>query len=533
MFACFACIYVLFAGGQTPRADAGAAYGVAEGLVQRQTFESAFGWGTVDPFRPGKHYSISPILHSLVHVPGEALRVLVAQYDKKLGDSIRPLLSSLGAALPAALGCALFFSLCLHLGVRRRVALATTFALGVGTFLAVYARIPFAEAVQAGIAMAVVRSLFLFGEDPRPGRALSLGAWLGMFLSIKIFFAIAVPGAVVYALWAPRDVSVRRRLLLGIWIAAAALPFGVALLAYNQLRFGSPFVTGYGQVGSIMSGSFMLGLTGVLISVNKSIFLFAPPLVLSVLAATRFARLQPRLALAIALTMFPPFLAYCAVVFWAGDWSWGPRYHLYAVPAFMLPVAVVGDTWVPLGPVWWRTIKRLAVASVLGLSLWLQIIGAAFSWDHFYWTARRVQWHWIGRPNAAHSLTRNFFEDGYGIHWLLPLNPMAFNQWLFVYRLKGAKYVDAVKDAPWARYTTIVVPPGQIDWCWDGYLPFDWWMVDLRKTWPRLSHTLGGIMALGAALSGVALARGPRRRREDPAGVRPLQPSPAGPPPPP
>jgi hypothetical protein len=527
-----ACIYVLFASAQTPRADAAAAYGVAEGLVQRHTFETRVGWGTLDRFRPGKRYSISPILHSLVHVPGEGLRALVARhYDSKLGDLLRPLIASLGAALPAALGCALFFSLCLRLGVRRRVALATTFVLGLCTYLAVYARIPFAEAVQAALAMGVLRSLYLFGEEPRRDRAASVGAWLGLLLSLKVFFAIAVPGAVAYALWAPRGITVRRRLALAAWIAAAAFPFGVALLAYNHLRFGSPFVTGYGPVGSIMSGSFLLGLAGVLISVNKSLFLFAPPLVLSVVAAARFARLQARLALAIALTIFPPFFAYCAVVFWAGDWSWGPRYHLFAVPALMLPVAVVGNTWRPLGPAPWRAVKRLAVATVLGLGLWAQILGSAFSWDHFYYVGRRVQWQWIGRPSASHSLTRNFFEDGYGIHWLLPLNPMVFNQWFFVHQLKGTKYREAIKDAPWVRYTTLPMPAGLIDWYWDGFIHVDWWLRELRKTWPRLSYTLAGLMTLGAALSGVALGRGPRRRREPASGASP--PPPASPPAPP
>src|SRR5581483_7797277 len=76
---------------------------------------------------------------------------------------------------------------------------------------------------------------------------------------------------------------------------SVALAFAAPLIAclgvlgyYNWIRFGTPFELGYGRV--LTDYPLLRGIYGQLLSSGKSVFFYAPPLVLTLIAFPRFLR---------------------------------------------------------------------------------------------------------------------------------------------------------------------------------------------------------------------------------------------------
>jgi hypothetical protein len=58
--------------------------------------------------------------------------------------------------------------------------------------------------------------------------------------------------------------------------ATAVVLFGLLVMAfYNQVRFGNPFETGYGEEAGAFTTPLLLGLYGLLLSPGKGLFEYA------------------------------------------------------------------------------------------------------------------------------------------------------------------------------------------------------------------------------------------------------------------
>ena len=118
---------------------------------------------------------------------------------------------------------------------------------------------------------------------------------------------------------------------------------GLLVLWYNAARFGSPLASGYGSEVSARSFStpIFVGLYGLLFSSGKSVFLYAPVLILApagfALMLRRHAPERP-LAIALLVAWALNLLLYALFMAWAGDGSWGPRYLVPFIPLALLPV---------------------------------------------------------------------------------------------------------------------------------------------------------------------------------------------------
>lgn len=142
--------------------------------------------------------------------------------------------------------------------------------------------------------------------------------------------------------------------------AAIAAPvyllFGFFDRLYQFYRFGS-FWTTYMRLTAIemrqrdpslpanfpFSGAFHAGFLGALFSPEKSIFLFDPLMVLTVLLAVaawrRFTPAVKAYFIAMAAMLLAYVCFYARYFAWAGDWAWGDRYVSTAVQ-FMVLLAV-------------------------------------------------------------------------------------------------------------------------------------------------------------------------------------------------
>ena len=200
----------------------------------------------------------------------------------------------------------------------------------------------------------------------------------------------------------------------------------------------------------------LVSVWGFLFSPGKSIFLYTPPLVLAVLGLPRFWRSHRSSVLAMIATIVPVVLFYCCFPSWPGDWAWGPRYAVFAVPVLLLPA--IGFLSAARRP------GRSLAAAVLALGLCVQLLGNAFYWDHFIRIGLDVRTRWLGQPNRSASVTADkggycegCFEDTYPTVWLGPFQPILGHLWLLRHVPFHHDWKRASEDAPWRRHTQLAI----------------------------------------------------------------------------
>jgi hypothetical protein len=179
-----------------------------------------------------------------------------------------------------------------------------------------------------------------------------------------------------------REVPARLRAYLKIAAPCYALFFAIDR-AYQYYRFGSVFNTYLSvyaeqqkQLDPGLPANFpwstpwRVGLLGPLITPEKSIFLFDPLIVLSLLLAVLvWNRLRPEMRAWLVTT--PLLVAayiffYARYVVWSGDFAWGDRYVSTAVElAAMMAVPLLLRYRQQLRPLWWRVGLALVAVSVV------------------------------------------------------------------------------------------------------------------------------------------------------------------------
>jgi hypothetical protein len=520
-------LFTLSGSREQPWADARPVWEVADALARRGEINIRTTWPVDLPRgRNGKIYAVAPIVQSLVHLPGAAARVLLGRLAPRTAPHSLSLFSHLAPALLGALTCVLFFQLCRErFGASLRAALLATAALALGTMVWIYARTPYAEILQAAGFTGFYAALLRLGEARDRRAALAVGAWAGLLVATKPVYLLVLPGAAGWLWWTLRaQPRVLVRLLA--WTAAAMVPFAALLLGYNQARWGSVLISGYGLEAagdptrvSPYGENVLVGLFGLFLSPGKSVFLFCPPLVLAAAAMPRFFRRSRPACWALLLTVGPVVLLCSRLLVWAGDYAWGPRYLVFAVPVAMLPLAGLFDDLSARAAAGLRRrarVAQLGVAAVLACGAVVQVLGVSFFWDHHIRITMDVRSHWLGQPNRAGAfvpardgLCGACFEDMHGLEWLPPFSALAGHRWLLRHVPFGDGWEAAQEDAPWRRYTRIALPPA------DGYRAarLDWWFLELEPVDRAVAVTLLAALAAGLAAALVVLGRELRRAR--------------------
>jgi hypothetical protein len=214
------------------------------------------------------------------------------------------------------------------------------------------------------------------------GRSGSTACLLGALACISLLvltrvvygvFLVTVPAALWLALRRmPEDI--RRpatRSLIITYIVAAAVT--LAVLGWtNWTRFDSPFSSGYEQwrpQDHTISNHPLDGAWGYLFSVRWSIFLYFPPLIVALPFWGRFFRQHRDAAVLLLATFFPMLLGLGAMPIWRGEWTYGPRYMIFALPLMALPALLAPTVLTSVKARRWAL--SATIVAIAGC-LWLQ-----------------------------------------------------------------------------------------------------------------------------------------------------------------
>jgi hypothetical protein len=259
--------------------------------------------------------------------------------------------------LSTAASVALLYLTCRALDFGQVGSLAAAFALGLGTFAWFYARTFMSEPPSMLCALLTFYGLVRYSARPRMTWLIVSGAAAGGMLLLRIANAVLLPPLGIWLLW-----MLWHHCSLGSRLRASAswvLPIVASLIAiatYNWLRFGTILETGYADQAHAFDTPLYVGLYGLLFSSGKSVFVYAPILLASIVGWFKLRRVRWLLAtLVVAYVIF-----YARYDWWYGGGPWGPRFIAVILPFLCLPLA----TLVPRSRKAWLTLGGLAALSV-------------------------------------------------------------------------------------------------------------------------------------------------------------------------
>jgi len=308
-------------------------------------------------------------------------------------DLIVAFASCLSSATFAALTVTFFFLLLAGIGIPANPALMATALLGLATPIFAYSAWLFSEPLSAAILTGVACLLFIRKSNPlSPQTAAVAGLILGLSTLVRPTNVLAIALFAVAIFVRDGKSALKAAITFSV---ASAIGFGL-LLAHNAILFGSPLAFGYPSVaeGAKRLNSFdtplLKGLYGFLFSPGKSIFVFAPPIVLALFGLRGLFRRDR--ALATLAVLFPLVYLFFFAKYsqWEGGYCVGPR---YLVPALVFLSLGLGPALAES-----RALTKFLAAALFVAGALVQLISIATSFmedqaprGHYYdasWTYR-------------------------------------------------------------------------------------------------------------------------------------------------
>jgi hypothetical protein len=323
-------------------------YPLAVRLVREGSISQPEEWGEHYLFKTapnGHRYCVHEFGNVLFAVPVAAVQVAVETLaGGRLAPEHRRHMECLFMAiLPVVYQalCAGFFFLMLRtvFDQTTRRAFFGTLLMALTTYFWTYSRNLFDGVLGGMLLTASLWLLFLHGRTGRTRWLVLSATFLGFGIITRTTIVLAL-AAVTVQLWRISPGDRRRFFQLMTVFGLTLVPFLAWQLFYNRLRTGSPFalpVTGYEN--NSLAGPWFRGLAGLLFSPGKSLFLFAPVFLLSILVLPGMWRRHPAEIASVSVLVLLWLGLHAKLVSWYGAWGWGPRHFATIVPLLALPWA--------------------------------------------------------------------------------------------------------------------------------------------------------------------------------------------------
>jgi hypothetical protein len=280
--------------------------------------------------------------------------------------------TSLSSATGAAAAVAGFHRAAIALRAERATALGLALLLGGASVLWTYGTCFYSEAWQAA-AFVWAAALLLEARDETAGDVRArVGAAALLLVAAgltKVTSLVFMPGFVA-AVLVDGSLTPRARTRVALLLTASVAVAAAIHMAWNGYRFGAPFDFGYDWSETVPRlppqafriGDLPRGLVVLLASPGKSIFVWAPPLILAAASARRFWQQQRAVAIGLAATAGIGVVFYGAYLFPEGGYSHGPRHLVPIVPLLLLPATARPLRAWPRGVVMACAISGAAIA---------------------------------------------------------------------------------------------------------------------------------------------------------------------------
>jgi hypothetical protein len=432
-------LFMLTSGGRVRTLDEVSVDFQSESLITRgstavpQAVAANFFYGKFDrngqprtPYGDGQAILVAPW-----HVAARALRAVLPGIPAKSKDLFIDVIVTSSSATFSALAATLAFWIFCGLGIEVRTATLAALMLALGTPLFAYSAWFFSEPLVAALLLAASLALFAGGGEQRSTALAALaGVILGVAIWVRPAHIIALPVFFLAVLLRDREKSIRPAITLAVVVGL----FGGAYLLRNQIYFGNPMDFGYPSAaeGGKHLNSFetplATGLYGFLLSPGKSVFLFAPLLLLAIPGIFRMAKRNVGLAIVAGGTPVIYLLFFARYTQWEGGYCVGPR---YLVPVIALLGLGLGPVLADATP----PIRKLAlVLFAAGMLVQIISVGTSFMEDQTTGKYYDPQWNYRMDYSSIKGQT------GLLLHYLGSSKPARMNfghdRW-FVFLAKG------------------------------------------------------------------------------------------------
>ncbi len=346
-------VYVLSNSGRFHIVDEVSMYAVTESLALRSEVDTnAIAWTqwvnspgeVLGAFGPdGQVFSKKGPALSFLAVPWYLLLHAFSFLNIRVGQLQATLLFN---AIVTAWTAVMMWLTALRLGYRDRTAMLLGLLFGIATIAWPYAKQFFGEPLSGLSLLTCFYGLLAWRQTGRTRWSVVAGVGAGVAIATVNAHAVLIA---VLLVWWVVDWVLRGRPFGGgqglrglVAFAVPLLVAGVLLVAYNLVRFGSPFDTGYHfESGEGFTTPIWQGLWGLLFSPYRSTFLHTPLFIASMLAFVPFWRRHRSEAAAVAAISLALILMYSAWWMWWGGYAWGPRFLVPLTPFWVLLLAPV------------------------------------------------------------------------------------------------------------------------------------------------------------------------------------------------
>jgi len=260
--------------------------------------------------------------------------------------------------------------------VPRKEAVLGCMSFALCTFFWSSASSLFDGVLCGALLMSAVLCLFAFRGSSELRMFIGAMLFFGLGVITRLSMVLPLIGAWVYVLCFVRNP--RRLAKLVIIGVLVLLPFAAWQMYYNHLRTGyylvSPVQTAQYAGNNSLDGPLLVGLSGLLFSPGKSVFVYCPMALLSLFCFAPFWRkFRPEAVFTVTVTL-AWFLLHAKLRSWYGAWGWGPRHFITITPLLALPFLASGMEWL-------RGKTRWSLALfLLGWGLLLSICSVIGNW---------------------------------------------------------------------------------------------------------------------------------------------------------
>lgn len=356
----------------------------------------------------GLYYSKYGIGYALIFVPSAVIAHVLFRNTTMSEDQLLQILSSLTNTILAPICILLFISIMRKCGFSFDTILISTLLIALCSPLLPYSKINHSELPTALLLLLFARVWYdcktLTCKD-----GVILGAISSILILLKIgniISAMVISACCIFYLF--KRQSTKTAAIMSLAMPLLTL---ISLVMMNMYRFGTWINFGYGQEQEAFTTPILTGLLLLVTSPSKSMFIFAPLLIVSFAGIIYAFSNAKRFHLPILILVLSNLLFYSCWHDWHGGWAWGPR--------LIIPVVILMHLYIPFFIKMVSSVKsrcnrngiRFAFSLLIIPACTINLLGALVWYQQIYFFHKDYTSVSVSHPVIAYKLFKHKLEN--------------------------------------------------------------------------------------------------------------------------